>query len=102
MRRKQQKQLRNLLKRTEMDKPKIFRQVFTKDRLPEKGTTFLTEKGKVFSFDLPRCEWWLEEITLPTDDEILAAVLVKQEKDQTQFMRGIDYIMDKLKGGDNV
>ncbi|WP_282638075.1 hypothetical protein [Sphingobacterium thalpophilum] len=36
---------------------------------------------------------------LPSDEEILQAVLIKQEKDQTQFMRGIDFILNTLKGG---
>lgn len=35
----------------------------------------------------------MEEIKLPSDEEILQKVLTKQDKDQTQFMRGIDYIL---------
>lgn len=42
---------------------------------------------------------WLEEIELPTDDQILEATLIKQEKDQTQFMRGIDFLMNWIKKG---
>lgn len=34
---------------------------------------------------------------LPTDDEIMAEILLKQQIDQTPFMRGIDYILNKLK-----
>ena len=42
-------------------------------------------------------DYWLQEIELPSDDEILDAVLIKQDKDQTQFLRGIDFILNKLK-----
>lgn len=35
----------------------------------------------------------MEEIKIPSDEEILQKVLTKQDKDQTQFMRGIDYIL---------
>lgn len=50
------------------------------------------EYSEVYGWDVAP-EWWLEEIQIPSDEEILQAVLVKQDKDQTQFMRGIDYIL---------
>lgn len=63
----------------------------------------LDKKGNWFFYpsDVHGCEpeFWLEEVELPTDDEILEATLIKQEKDQTQFMRGIDFLMNWIKKG---
>lgn len=42
-------------------------------------------------------KWVLVEIEMPTDDEILDATIVKQDKDQVQFLRGIDFFKDHIK-----
>jgi len=56
----------------------LYRKINCKDRLPEKeraeystdiGTLFFSEKEWWDEFqEFP--EWWLEEVTLPTDEEI--------------------------------
>lgn len=62
---------------------KLFRQISTKERLPEKQGTYITgdDEGYVtqnkltahdnkLEFDDEGATWWFEEIELPTDDEI--------------------------------
>lgn len=39
----------------------------------------------------------IDVVVLPTEEEINKAILARDEKEQTPFMRGIDYILNKLK-----
>lgn len=88
----------------------VFIKVLVSDRLPKVSGEYDTSIGNVCFENVNNKffnhkgeltldpEWWLEEIEMPSDDEILEAILMKQDKDQTQFMRGIDFILNKLKG----
>lgn len=90
-----------------MKKETIYRKVLVSERVPSKEGRYIVSNGlgwfevsysKDFSFheeftDCSGVESWLEPVELPSDEEILQAVLVKQEKDQTKFIRGIDYIL---------
>lgn len=88
----------------------VFIKVPVSERPPNEEGNYYTDLGYIYfkqeiklwyddENDYCYPNYWLEEIELPTDEEILGATLIKQDKDQTQFMRGIDFILNKLKGG---
>lgn len=87
----------------------IYRKVMVADRLPIKRGTYLTNKGykkfckkylfyheDIYSINSNiKIQWWLEEIELPTEDE-----LSKESKDSYypySFEEGASYILNKLK-----
>ncbi|MFE2861006.1 hypothetical protein [Sphingobacterium multivorum] len=91
---------------------KLFRQVSVKDRLPEKdgivvcissdGQPFITlyEVGISISSS---AAYWLEEVELPTEDEILEYARDEQgledyDMEQDVFVDGANYILNTLKG----
>jgi len=91
---------------------KLFRQVSVKDRLPEKdgmvvcisfdGQPFITLYDVGISIS-SSAAYWLEEIELPTEDEILEYArdeegLEDYDMEQDVFVDGANYILNTLKG----
>ncbi|HAE65723.1 MAG TPA: hypothetical protein DCG77_00505 [Sphingobacterium sp.] len=80
----------------------VFIKVSTKDRLPSDNGLYLTNNGHVHF--LSGCkrfmgcdpQWWLEEVELPSDEEI------KKEAENHAFTNafklGANYILNTLKG----
>ena len=60
----------------------LYRKVLCSERLPDEGGTFGTNKGELFfliavhhwfydaKFTVEPPDWWLEEVNIPTDEEI--------------------------------
>lgn len=85
----------------------IFRRVKTKDRMPDKRTSYYTNKGvfkwckkhgfyneRLFNINkIHNVKWWLEEVEIP-DDEILDALDYNGG-----FKDGVKWAFDKLKTG---
>lgn len=81
----------------------LFRTVLVSERLPTKQGDYDTDVGlcvfnshfKIFTIEhsMVQVMYWFETVELPSEEEILQKILTKQDKDQTQFMRGIDYIL---------
>lgn len=83
----------------------LYRKVFTKDRLPESEGMYIVgyEYGsfscyynKQYSFhdestDCTIIEWWLEEVKL-------GDLKFSKEDATPDFVHGINYILNKLKG----
>lgn len=93
---------------------KLFRQVSVKDRLPEKSGVYNTDLGKL-EFSTNPCyknngiwlkenyvnnpEIWLEEIELPSDEDIKSESKSKGDwYDIENFIKGANYILNTLKG----
>ncbi|MGJ1360398.1 hypothetical protein ACR79K_27200 [Sphingobacterium siyangense] len=87
----------------------VFIKVSTKDRLPLESGLYLTNNGHVhFLSGCKRfmgCDpkWWLEEVELPTEDEILEYArdeegLEDYDMEQDVFVDGANYILNTLKG----
>jgi len=93
---------------------KIYRQVSVKERLPEKAGVYNTDLGKL-EFSTNPCyknngiwlkenyvnnpEIWLEEVELPTEDEILEYArdeegLEDYDMEQDVFVDGANYILN--------
>lgn len=103
-----------------MTEPTLFRKVFCKDKLPDKGGEYHTNKGKdIFiliseewewdKYFVKASEWWLEPVQEPTEEEIESAVneLAKEstapDKDTPDWMkadirRGFKKALELLKG----
>lgn len=91
---------------------KLFRQVSVKERLPEKegmvvcisadGQPFITLYNVGFAIS-SSAAYWLEEVELPTEDEILEYArddygLEDYDMEQDVFVDGANYILNTLKG----
>lgn len=80
----------------------VFIKVSTKDRLPSESGLYLTNNGHVhFLYGCKRfmgCapQWWLEEVELPSDEEIKKAV--ENHSFTNAFKLGAHYILNILKG----
>jgi len=82
--------------------------VFIK-RYPSKGEfpkedvfAVLTKNGKMFSFDVTdRTEWWLEEIELPSEEEISKEVKDRNNFLKLGFIKGANFILNHLKQNTN-
>lgn len=99
-----------------MEKQTVFIKVKTIERLPSKKDTYLTDWG-VCNFDLDtgkfsqivtqngcgsyivelKPSFWLEEIELPSEEEILE--VAPKTRCVNQFWDGANYVLNKLKGG---
>ena len=77
--------------------------VFIK-RYPSKGEfpkedvfAVLTKNGKMFGFDVTeRTEWWLEEIELPSEEEIYFESGKKSKRTFQRFIDGANFIINYL------
>ena len=96
-----------------MKTAKIYIEVSVTERLPE--IRHIKESGGLFHtvdkygnknvdlFDTysqcfqPSIMCWLEPVEVPTDEEILNETSIKQDKHQTPFLRGVEWILQKLK-----
>lgn len=84
----------------------IYRKVLCSERLPEKSNWYYTQKGMVY-FDLIQGsfyessqfagenEYWLEEIELPSDEEISEKAM--ESTCHMAFWKCYEYILNKLK-----
>ena len=96
-----------------MKTTKIYIEVPVAERLPEKegDTLFFVDKenihyigwyrdGGFYAFNGQKDVspvYWLEAVEVPTDEEILNETSIKQDKHQTPFLRGVEWILQKLK-----
>lgn len=94
-----------------MKTTKIYIEVPVAEKLPEKEGRYIVSNGlgwfevnycKQFSFheeftDCSGVTHWLEAVEVPTDEEILNETDIKQDKHQTPFLRGVEWILQKLK-----
>lgn len=87
-----------------MEKQTVFRKVSVKERLPSESGIYLTNKCtlhfisgcKRFMGNDP--QWWLEEIELPSDEDIqLRSKLQHSEQRSDGFVFGANYILNKIK-----
>lgn len=96
-----------------MKTTKIYIEVPVPERLPEetgfyfacwdgglRRVRYFDQKARSFidpSSLYPTPDYWLEPVEVPTDEEILNETDIKQDKHQTPFLRGIEWILQKLK-----
>ena len=86
---------------------KIYIEVPVAERLPKKYIDVYTNEGKAFVNEENNWRdknindiypvYWLEAVEVPTDEEILNETSIKQDKHQTPFLRGVEWILQKLK-----
>lgn len=87
----------------------VFRKVMVIHRLPDKSGVYVTNRGAMqFTEPYDRWygldpQWWLEEVTLPTEEEIQEAMDNLEDDDNDsandEWLNGVNFILDKLKGG---
>ena len=97
----------------------VYRPVLTNDRLPDKPGFYFTSDGLLYKnkdskewsyydrIDLifkkvEAPEWWLEEIELPTEEEINKPAndeYVDSLRGYSAFKKGAEWVINKIKGG---
>ncbi|MDR2274326.1 MAG: hypothetical protein LBF27_25690 [Sphingobacterium sp.] len=90
---------------------KLYRQVSVKERLPEKSGRYHTNVGLVYYHGKEFyhwIDWWLEEVELPSEEEITTNVLFHNNTmyHDNDFQKACDngikmcfnYILNTLKG----
>ena len=97
---------------------KIYIEVPAAERLPEIGKTvavilegdlcssavtddgknwYVYALGRTIDIEFGTVTHWLEPVEVPTDEEVLNETYIKQDKHQTPFLRGVEWILQKLK-----
>ncbi len=89
---------------------KLFRRVSVKDRDPEKYGYYDTAVGNIeysptngWQWGMPNPDYWLEEIQLPTEEDILEHArsekgLEDYDIEQDVFVDGANYILNTILG----
>lgn len=96
-------------------KQTVFRKVYVKDRLPDSFGSYITNIGDCFYHNgsklfesvrgFARPEWFLEEIELPSEEEVVKACECNDKSESNNFIVGVEcgiiysynYILNKLK-----
>lgn len=67
------------------------------------GKEYLTDRGKMYDYVIhpnwDNIEYWLEEIELPSEEDIIE--VAPKTRCVNQFWNGANFILNKLKGGQN-
>lgn len=67
------------------------------------GKEYLTDRGKMYDYVMHpnwgNIEYWLEEIELPSEKDIIE--VAPKTRCVNQFWNGANFILNKLKGGVN-
>lgn len=84
----------------------VFIKVPVSERYPKNlHKSYYTNIGSVYGFymKLHKAEWWLEEIELPTDEEMNKLKPLPDDSVvsayDSGFYNGANFILNKLKGG---
>lgn len=83
-----------------MKKQTVFRKVSVNDRLPFESGFYLTNNGMLHFLSgwkrfIGCAEWWLEEVKLPSDEELKKAA--ENHAFTNAFKLGANYILNKIK-----
>lgn len=82
----------------------VFIKVPVSQRIPDTHfESYSTDKGLLFEIEMESkgANWWLEEIELPTEEEIYIESGKNSKRTYQAFCKGANFILDKLKGGNN-